>query len=234
MIVEGVRLIPMSAGAASWPRDPCLLPSPPGGSECSFRRWSRRIRRMLAVLSPASPPVITAPLTPVPPGATFDPYAVPSSQPPYSLAQTPPAAAPAPYSPYTPSPYAPPPGSATPPPYSPTPGALYPDVGPAQAQPIYQPVTPLPVLGQPLRLLQGVWLRETYLFGNGGSNALEVNDIETSATFAVPMFFCQPPLLITPGFGVHFFGGPSTTPTQPGDLPPETYDAYIDVAWDRA
>jgi hypothetical protein len=181
----------------------------------------------------AAPPVITAPLTPVPPGATFDPYAAPGSQPAFSLAQTPPAAAvtPAPYSPYSPSPYAPPPGYATPPPYSPTPGALYPDVAPGQAHPMFPPGTQFPSFGQPLRLLQGVWLRETYLFGIGGSDALVVDDVETSATFAVPIVFSQPPLLITPGFGVHFFGGPSTTPTQPADLPPRTYDAYLDLAW---
>ncbi len=101
----------------------------------------------------------------------------------------------------------------------------------AQANPMFPPGTQFPSFGQPLRLLQGVWLRDTYLFGIGGSNALMVNDTETSATFAVPIVFSQPPLLITPGFGVHFFGGPSTTPTQPADLPPRTYDAYLDLAW---
>lgn len=183
--------------------------------------------------SPSSgPPILTGPLTPVPPGTTFDPYADPMSQPTYSVAQAPP---PAPtYSPYAPSPYAPPPAATAPPVYSSTPGALYPDVGPAPAapaRPYFPPGTQFPALHQPLRLLQGVWLRDTYLFGIGGSNALSVNDTEFSATFAVPLLFNQPPLLITPGFGVHFWGGPSTTPTQPADLPPETYDAYLDLAW---
>ncbi len=38
-------------------------------------------------------------------------------------------------------------------------------------------------------------------------------------------------MLITPGFGFHWWDGPITTPTQPADLPPVTYDAYVDAGW---
>ena len=66
---------------------------------------------------------------------------------------------------------------------------------------------------------------------NSGSTPLGVQDLETSATFAVPFFRAYNPILITPGFGVHFFSGPVTTPANMADLPPQTYDAYIDTAW---
>ncbi len=78
--------------------------------------------------------------------------------------------------------------------------------------------------------MQEIRLRDSYLFGNNGSNSLEVQDIQTSATFAIP-FFAQAPLLITPGYGMVFFGGPITTPGVPNDMPPRTYEGYLDGAW---
>jgi len=55
---------------------------------------------------------------------------------------------------------------------------------------------------------------------------------------ALPFFFnSDTPLLITPGFATHWWEGPVTIPQvlpedRPGaDLPPRTYDAYINVAW---
>jgi hypothetical protein len=72
-----------------------------------------------------------------------------------------------------------------------------------------------------------------------GNQELGIDDVEISATFAWPIFFnSQTPLLITPGFAVHYWSGPtSVMPTPPAvtpwpaDLPARTYDAYLDAAW---
>ena len=62
--------------------------------------------------------------------------------------------------------------------------------------------------------------------------------MELSVTFAFPMFYnSQTPLLVTPGFAVHYWEGPlsvqplAPTDPPPADLPPRTYDAYLDAAW---
>jgi hypothetical protein len=179
---------------------------------------------MLSNPTPAfsASPVTSAPLT-APPASpapalappTWDPYAAP-------LAQAPPAyGTPAPYSPYSPSPYAPPPTM--------TPQPLYPE-GIAAPQ-IAPPGTfNFPSVQQGLRFMQEVRVRDSYLFGSNGSNSLMVDDLETSATFAIP-FYGNAPLLITPGYGMHFWGGPITTPGVPNDLPARTYEGYLDGAW---
>ena len=65
-----------------------------------------------------------------------------------------------------------------------------------------------------------------------GSQELGINDAELSATFAFPIFYnSQTPLLITPGFAVHYWEGPVSVPPTPADLPARTYDAYLDAAW---
>ncbi len=162
-----------------------------------------------STINGAPPAFNTAPTYTPPPPPTF------GSAPPYSA---PPYAAGGPYG-----------GPA----YSSTPSALYPDAVPGATRPFFPPSTQFPALQQPMRLLQGVWLRDTWLASTGGSQALTVNTTETSTTFAVPLgyAYAQPPLLITPGFGVDFWGGPSTMPPANADLPPETYEAYLDIAW---
>jgi hypothetical protein len=166
-------------------------------------------------------------------GTTFDPYSIPSqTAPTYAPATTPgpfatPSTAPAPYSPYAASPYAPPPAvPAYTPAYSGAPAALYPE---GIAMPTIFPAGAFSV-EQPLRLLQEVRGRWTWL-SPMGSNSLGVNDVETSATFAFPFLKTSNPLLITPGFGIHFFEGPVTEDPDFADLPPNTYDAYLDTAW---
>ncbi len=164
----------------------------------------------------------TAAATPSAPG-TFDPYAAPATQPappapatPFSPYEAPaPNAALAPYSPYAPSPYAP------------TTQPLYPD-GMQMPQLFPQGSS---TFAQPMRFLQEVRLRDDQLLGLGGSSALAVNDLELSATFAIPFFGSTAPLLITPGFGMHWFGGPATGPPDYADMPPRTYDAYLDAGW---
>jgi hypothetical protein len=69
-----------------------------------------------------------------------------------------------------------------------------------------------------------------------------VNELDTSATFALPFFMNSPaninqaPLLITPGFGLQLWGGPESnafpsTNTLAPQLPGNTYDSFIDTAW---
>ncbi len=87
--------------------------------------------------------------------------------------------------------------------------------------------------GQVTRFLQRVGFRDTWLGGSSGE--VGVHDIEMSATFAFPFQFFtqqaavnQAPLLVTPGFTLHLWDGPAD-PTA--DMPAQTYDAYLDVAW---
>ena len=122
-----------------------------------------------------------------------------------------------PYSPYAPSPYAPtpnlppfgsqpyvPPTGAAP--YGAPPGALYPDGLPSVLPDggIWETVQ------RPIKFLQETRLRYTFIPANG-SNHLGLNEIETSASFAIPIIYDQAPLIVTPGFGVHLLDGPVTS-----------------------
>ncbi len=75
-------------------------------------------------------------------------------------------------------------------------------------------------------------------FSGGGDKGLGINDLNLDVTFAFPLFNnTQTPLLVTPGFGVHYWEGPiSIRPLDPADpapadMPPRTYDGYLDFAW---
>jgi hypothetical protein len=71
-------------------------------------------------------------------------------------------------------------------------------------------------------------------FAGHGVNELGINDINLSATFAFPLFFnSQTPLLVTPGFAAHYWEGPVSVPPPPApaDMPPQTFDAYLNLAW---
>jgi hypothetical protein len=85
---------------------------------------------------------------------------------------------------------------------------------------------------QPQRLRQRILFEGTWLAGSGGSE-LGVTDLELNATFFFPLFGGRMPLFITPGFAVHYWNGPdsdSFTSVPPPELPPRTYDAYLDAA----
>jgi hypothetical protein len=194
--------------------------------------WAQRVQFPTMVSSaayapgadPAAPAVNVVPQwnapaagAPVGGAPTFDPYAT-SAQPTVTIAPQ--------YSPYTPSPYAPAPG----PPYSTTPSALYPDSNPAPMQ-TAPPGTIFPSLAQPLRLLQELRFRQTFLARGDGNEGFGVTSSEISSTFTLPILYSQTPVLITPGFGAHFLNGPLTGPPSYADLPPVVYDAYLDVAW---
>lgn len=91
------------------------------------------------------------------------------------------------------------------------------------------------------KFLQHVDLDYHWFAGHNGPdhhNSLGINDVELSATFGFPLFQNpETPLLITPGFAVHYWEGPvsvyplSPDDPAPADLPPRTYDAYLDAAW---
>jgi hypothetical protein len=93
------------------------------------------------------------------------------------------------------------------------------------------------VLATPYRFLHDVSMDYHWFAGHGSSpSQLGINDIDFRATFALPMPLFQqpqePPLLITPGFAWHFWDGPSSNAAGNPDMPPRTYDAYLDAAWD--
>ncbi len=93
-----------------------------------------------------------------------------------------------------------------------------------------------PMLATPYRFLRDVSIDYDWFAGHGSSpSQLGINDIDFKATFALPMPLFQqplePPLLITPGFAWHFWDGPSSNAPGSPDMPPRTYDAYLDAAW---
>jgi len=90
---------------------------------------------------------------------------------------------------------------------------------------------------QTMHLYQGARGSWSYIAGNGQGTNVGVNELDTSATFALPFFhnsaanLNHAPLLITPGFGLQLWDGPETTSTMLADLPPNTFDVFIDTAW---
>jgi hypothetical protein len=81
------------------------------------------------------------------------------------------------------------------------------------------------------RFLQEVRVVHEWIFEDEDPNALEINATEVTATFAVPAFGWQTPFLITPGFSLNMFDGPTRGAPAFADLPPQTYDAFLDVGW---
>ena len=63
---------------------------------------------------------------------------------------------------------------------------------------------------------------------NRADGDFSVYSLETFASFAVPFFTRDSPLVITPGFGVHYFEGPPAP-----HVPPRVYDAYLSLLWLR-
>ena len=158
--------------------------------------------------APSAAPTATFQGTIQPATSTWDPYAAPSLQAPGQFA-------------------APPQGYYAPPPQTTQP--IYPDGTAGVVPPGYQP--PPSRFNQVMRLVQEVRVQDTWLFGNGGDDDLGVNTLETSATLAFPFFYQQAPLLVTPGAAVHWWDGPSDEAEGSPDLPPRTYDVFVDTAW---
>ncbi len=115
-----------------------------------------------------------------------------------------------------------------------TPSALLPQ------DPYYQS-SPAVNIATMQKFLQHIDLDYHWFAGHNGQtrhSELGINDVELSATFAFPLFFnSQTPLLVSPGFAVHYWEGPlsvqplAASDPAPADLPPRTYDAYLDAAW---
>ncbi len=90
---------------------------------------------------------------------------------------------------------------------------------------------------QTLHVYQGARGSWTYIMGNGQGTRVAVNELDTSATFALPFFMNsqanlnKAPLLITPGFGLQLWQGPVQTVPTGADLPANTYDVFLDTAW---
>jgi hypothetical protein len=170
--------------------------------------------------------------TPLPPPPAWDPYAPQASQ----VFPSPASSMP------TPSTWAPSAINGQPgyPGYSTAAPSLTPTQGPPNMSgSLFPPGYPSQnsSFQQTMRLYQGARGSWAYLFGNGQGTSVGVNELDTTATFALPFFHNSPanlnhaPLLITPGFGLQLWDGPQTTPTMTADLPPSTYDVFIDTAW---
>ena len=94
-----------------------------------------------------------------------------------------------------------------------------------------------PMFGQWYRLIRDVSFDYHWFSGHGssGNNQLGINDVELAASINLPLPITpQAPLTVTPGFAFHFWDGPHSTPTDPAEMPPQTFDAYLDFAWNPA
>ncbi|MEE9602115.1 MAG: hypothetical protein V3V75_02335 [Thermoguttaceae bacterium] len=80
-----------------------------------------------------------------------------------------------------------------------------------------------------MKFRQAVGLDYHWLVGNG-EGEFGINDIDVWATFAIP-FLNNPetPLLITPGFDLQLWAGPSGAGAP--DMPPNAFGAYLETAW---
>jgi hypothetical protein len=68
----------------------------------------------------------------------------------------------------------------------------------------------------------GQWL------ARGGQGDLGLSDLELKTVLALPIPSREFPLIVTPGFAVHYFAGPAGR-----DLPPRVYDSYVQFRWMR-
>ncbi len=176
---------------------------------------------------------ITKPIAPPSlPASAFDPYQLPGTPQTYgnpTIYGTPPAA-PGAFGAYPTTN----PQLSPDPRFSQGPSSVYPNGSPfPNGQYMFN--TPGGGVGQWTRFLQGVSIEYTWLYGQA-SDELGVNDVDLSATFAIPIFPNRDyPLLVSPGFGAHWWDGPaaaaSVTATDTADLPPVAYDAYLDFTW---
>ncbi len=173
------------------------------------------------------------------PGPAASPSPEPGPPPTYA-----PSFQPAPYGAPAPAPalppdagmYAPPPTATLNGTIQPPPPTWDPYAAPGVGQPGLMPGNYLQLgpgvsFAQVQRFLQEVRVDYHY-FPAMGSQPLGINDLELTSTFALPFLYNrQTPLLITPGFAAHFWNGPNSTGPEPADMPPETFDAYLDAAW---
>lgn len=73
-------------------------------------------------------------------------------------------------------------------------------------------------------ILQQIRFSGTYLARGGGEEAFGMDDLELRGSLAFPFFQRETPLILSPGFGVHYLDGPAIV-----ELPPNVYDLYLDI-----
>lgn len=69
-------------------------------------------------------------------------------------------------------------------------------------------------------LLDAAWLAP------GGADGLGTNDVQLQAIFAMPCPTINSPLVLTPGFAVHYLQGPQNT-----ELPAQLHEGWVDFRW---
>jgi hypothetical protein len=95
------------------------------------------------------------------------------------------------------------------------------DIAPATPLPGEQRLPP----GVRNGFFQKVLFDATWL-APGGIDGMGTNDLQLKSIFAMPCPTINSPLVITPGFAVHYLQGPQNV-----DLPPRLYDSYVDFRW---
>ena len=60
----------------------------------------------------------------------------------------------------------------------------------------------------------------------GGADGMGVTDLHLEAIFAAPCPTIKSPLVLTPGFAVHYLDGPANS-----GLPPQLYESYLQFRW---
>jgi hypothetical protein len=75
-------------------------------------------------------------------------------------------------------------------------------------------------------MLQKAMFEGTYLARTAGSDGLGINDLELKLVLGLPCPTRDWPLLVTPGFAVHYLDGPADA-----EMPPRLYDAYCQFRW---
>lgn len=104
-----------------------------------------------------------------------------------------------------------------------------------QPAPLQQPVgVPGGGLPAPTRLVQQIRFEQTFL-ARRIDDGVGMYDLELSGSLAFPFAWNPSPIIVTPGFAVHYWNGPDSNAfpgvTYPPDLPPRVYDAYLDFGW---
>jgi hypothetical protein len=75
-------------------------------------------------------------------------------------------------------------------------------------------------------MFQKLIFSDTWLARGIGSRGFGQNDLESKIILALPCPTREQPLVITPGFTVHYLDGPAGV-----DLPPRLFDAYTQFRW---
>ncbi len=92
------------------------------------------------------------------------------------------------------------------------------------------PASPVPTEPQlPPGVRNGVFQRVLFdatWLAPGGADGMGSNDLQLQAIFALPCPTRDSPLVITPGFAVHYLEGPQNV-----DLPPRLHEGYMQFRW---